>query len=144
MSATGSTRILGIGCDICRIDRIRRSVTHLKDDWIDHIFTSRERGLALSTPDPIAWFARGFCGKEAWFKTLGIGHAEGVGWKEIEILQGAQGAKVLIGQCAQARVAVTLASITQAMFHATTTSDGQFAYAVVVASGFDSFSRSSP
>lgn len=79
--------ILGVGIDLCHIERIRRSIRRYGDLWIDHLFTADERQLCAAYPDPVVAYARGFCGKEACAKALGTGVADGIDWREIEVLQ---------------------------------------------------------
>jgi holo-[acyl-carrier protein] synthase len=79
--------ILGVGIDLCQVERIRRSLKGLGDDWIDELFTADERKLCQLGADHALLFARAFCGKEACFKALGTGRTADVGWRDIEILQ---------------------------------------------------------
>ncbi|MGX1360661.1 holo-ACP synthase [Bradyrhizobium elkanii] len=81
--------ILGIGVDLCHVERIRRSLRGLGDDWIDELFTSEERRLCKIGADQALLFARAFCGKEACFKALGTGRTVEISWLDIEILQSA-------------------------------------------------------
>jgi holo-[acyl-carrier protein] synthase len=79
--------ILGIGVDLCQVERIRRSLKGLGEAWIDELFTAEERRLCQLGADHALLFARAFCGKEACFKALGTGNTAEVGWRDIEILQ---------------------------------------------------------
>jgi holo-[acyl-carrier protein] synthase len=79
--------ILGVGVDLCQVERVRRSLQGLGDDWIDELFTAEERRLCQLGADHALLFARAFCGKEACFKALGTGNTSEVGWRDIEILQ---------------------------------------------------------
>lgn len=77
--------ILGIGIDLCRIDRIRRSLDRFGDAWIEEVFTPQERAWGLSVSDPGMSFARAFCCKEACAKALGTGFGAKVDPREIEL-----------------------------------------------------------
>lgn len=79
--------ILGIGVDLCQVERIRRSLDRFGDAWINRVFTSDERYLCDKAYDPVLLFARGFCGKEACAKALGTGVGSMIGWRDIEVLQ---------------------------------------------------------
>ena len=79
--------ILGIGNDLCFVERIRRSLSRFGDAYIEHLFSPEERQICEATSDPARYFARGFCGKEAYSKALGTGMTSGVGWRDIEVLQ---------------------------------------------------------
>ncbi len=79
--------ILGVGVDLCQVERIRRSLKGLGEAWIDELFTAEERRLCQLGADHVLLFARAFCGKEACFKALGTGLTADIGWHDIEILQ---------------------------------------------------------
>jgi holo-[acyl-carrier protein] synthase len=79
--------ILGVGADLCHVERIRRSLLRFGDAWIDHLFSQEERRLCAANADPGLLYARGFCGKEACAKALATGLADGVDWRDIEVLQ---------------------------------------------------------
>ena len=79
--------ILGVGLDICQVERIRRSLKKFGYDWADEAFTANERKLCEQGPDPALLFARSLCGKEACFKALGTGRTADIDWHDIEVLQ---------------------------------------------------------
>src|SRR5207237_1128259 len=79
--------ILGVGLDICQVERIRRSLKEFGYDWADEAFTADERKLCEQGPDSALLFARGLCGKEACFKALGTGRTAAIDWHDIEVLQ---------------------------------------------------------
>jgi|SRR3569623_241267 len=79
--------ILGVGLDLCQIFRIERSLKRFGEDWIDEVFTADERKLCERGLDTTLRFARGFCGKEACFKALGMGPTADIDWHDIEVLQ---------------------------------------------------------
>jgi holo-[acyl-carrier protein] synthase len=70
--------ILGIGIDLCRIARIRRSVDRLGEAWIEELFTAEEQTYCTGALDRGLAFACGFACKEACAKALGSGFADGV------------------------------------------------------------------
>ena len=78
--------ILGIGCDLCYVDRIRRSVTQFGDAYLDHLFSADERVLCKAVSDPVLLFARAFCGKEACAKALGTGFRQGVFFRDMGVV----------------------------------------------------------
>ena len=79
--------ILGVGADLCYVERIRRSVRRFGDPWIDRVFTADERQLCVVQPDPVLMFTQAFCSKEACAKALGTGIDDGIDWREIEVLR---------------------------------------------------------
>lgn len=70
--------ILGVGVDLCRIERIRRSVEHFGKSWLNEVFTDDEQ-QRLGHDEHLAHQAAiGFALKEACSKTIGSGFAGGV------------------------------------------------------------------
>jgi phosphopantetheine--protein transferase-like protein len=82
--------ILGIGTDILDIERIRTALESGMDSFFQATYTDAERRQAGRRPDPAAYFATRFAGKEAVFKCLGI-DSDRVRLNEIEILATATG-----------------------------------------------------
>jgi holo-[acyl-carrier protein] synthase len=76
--------IIGVGADLCRIERIRRSLDHFGQSWIDELFTTKEAAWCSSGPDPGLAFATLFCCKEACAKALGTGLTNNVDPRDIE------------------------------------------------------------
>jgi holo-[acyl-carrier protein] synthase len=78
--------IVGIGCDIIRIDRIRKMIERFSDRFLIRIFTSREVANAPDNFDlSISYYAKRFAAKEAFSKALGTGIGNKISFKEIEI-----------------------------------------------------------
>ncbi len=77
--------IEGIGTDIIEIERIKKSIEHHKDTFINRIFTSRERKYCEKFKNPYPHFAVRFAAKEAVAKALGTGINSKVNWLDIEI-----------------------------------------------------------
>jgi holo-[acyl-carrier protein] synthase len=107
--------ILGVGIDLCQVERIRRSLKVLGNDWVNELFTFEERGLCQLGVDHAVLFAQAFCGKEACFKALGTGRSADIGWHDIEILQSRLRASVrLSGGALVARVTRTEGTVSSA------------------------------
>ena len=72
--------ILGIGNDICNINRIESVLNKFGDRFLDRLFGPDERQAVLSRPKPTlaAAVAKRFAAKEACAKALGTGIADGV------------------------------------------------------------------
>jgi len=78
--------IVGIGIDIVEIARIRRAVEGQSGArFVDRIYTAGEAKYCRSQRDPVPHFAARFAAKEALFKALGTGWAEGVTWRDVEV-----------------------------------------------------------
>lgn len=75
--------ILGVGCDIVEIDRIRKAVS--KGNFIKHCFTERETEYFDKKHNRAESVAAGFAAKEAVSKALGTG-ISGFSFTDIEIL----------------------------------------------------------
>jgi phosphopantetheine--protein transferase-like protein len=81
--------LLGIGIDILNIRRMRDVLESDSDNgsFVNKVFTVKEREQASDHPDPVAYFAMRFAGKEAVFKCFGI-DGSGIHLNEIEIRGG--------------------------------------------------------
>jgi holo-[acyl-carrier protein] synthase len=100
--ALGAIRVIvGVGADLCRIDRIRRSLDHFGQPWIDELFTAKEAAWCSSRSDPGLTFATLFCCKEASAKALGTGFTNNVDPRDIEF---SPSIEVLLHGGAQARL----------------------------------------
>ena len=75
--------IHGVGVDIVEIDRIRNSVEHFGDAFIERVFTDDEIAYCNKKRDPHPSFAARFAAKEAIIKAL-ISE-DVIGMKEIEV-----------------------------------------------------------
>lgn len=87
--------VLAIGIDVVEIDRIERAVERLGDRFLDRIFTPAERAYCDARAARFVHYAGRFAAKEAAMKALGTGWAEGVAWREVEILPSGVGAPQL-------------------------------------------------
>ena len=87
--------IIGIGTDIVEKRRIAQSISRFGDRFTRRILTSKELHQCVEKSDHIGSIAGRFAAKEALFKALGTGWAEGVGWKDVEILSAPNGRPVV-------------------------------------------------
>jgi len=85
------SEILGIGSDIVEIARIRHAIEAHGSHLLNRLFTQKEQDYCLKHKDAVPHFAGRFCAKEAISKALGVGIGEYSAWKDIEILNNAQG-----------------------------------------------------
>ena len=88
--------VLGVGVDIISIGRMKDAVDIGGEAFLDKAFTPYERQQAKIHPNPSAYLAMTFAGKEAIFKTFGIGWQTGVRLTEIEIQNGEFGEPISI------------------------------------------------
>lgn len=70
--------ILGVGVDLCRIVRIRQSITRFGKDWLDEAFTEEEQEQLGAGDQQLHHAAISFAIKEACSKAIGTGFASSV------------------------------------------------------------------
>jgi holo-[acyl-carrier protein] synthase len=126
--------ILGIGCDLCHVDRIRRSLRRFGNDWIDELFTLDERTICKNGLDPALLFTRAFCGKEACSKALTTGINEEIRWRDIEVLQTGIHASLRLFNGALAQLWSLSPVNCHPLLHFTCSGDQNIAQALVVIS----------
>lgn len=82
--------ILGIGNDIVDMLRIERTIQRFGHRFIERLFTTGERDFCQSKPTHgrrLESYACRFAAKEACAKALGSGIAQGVYWRDIEVVR---------------------------------------------------------
>ena len=128
--------IIGIGADLCSIERIRRSLRRFGDAYPepDELFTKDERASSTSDIDLAAFYTRAFSGKEACAKALGTGLANGVDWQDIEVLQTQNSATLRLSDGALDRLGHLTPPGRRAALHVTCASDRQMVLVFVVIS----------
>ena len=78
--------IVGIGTDLCNIDRIADSLERFGDRFVHRCFTEVERRRADSRAGRAATYAKRFAAKEACAKALGTGIRAGVAWRDMGVI----------------------------------------------------------
>ena len=76
--------IFGIGSDIVKIDRIKKTMIS-NSNFIKRIFTKKEISYCSKKRNKYSSFAKRFAAKEAFSKALGTGIAKGLKFNEIGI-----------------------------------------------------------
>lgn len=79
-------KIIGLGNDLTDIRRIEKSMNRFNSRFIKRVFTDGEIAYAVSKGNKASNFAKRFAAKEACAKALGTGFAEGVFWKDMEVI----------------------------------------------------------
>ena len=82
-------KILGIGVDIIKNNRIKNSLKNNK--FINRIYSPKELELSKQTKNKVAFFSKRFAAKEAFSKALGTGFRSGLEFKDIEIINDSAG-----------------------------------------------------
>lgn len=84
--------IVGLGIDVCSIERMRRALERHGDRFFSRICSDAERGDLTGRDMPTALAGR-FAAKEAFAKALD--GAKGVGWHEVEVRRAESGRPML-------------------------------------------------
>ena len=88
--------IVGLGSDLCNIERIQASLDRFGDRFLDRVFTDVERAKAARRPFTAAGtLAKRFAAKEAFSKAVGTGFKRGVYMKDIGVANAPSGAPSL-------------------------------------------------
>ena len=88
--------IIGIGSDLCNIERIQKSLDRWGDKFLRRVFTDVEQAKAASRPHTRAGtLAKRFAAKEAFSKAAGTGFKRGVFMKDIGVVNLPSGAPTL-------------------------------------------------
>ena len=82
-------KILGIGVDIIKNERIRKLIKSNK--FKSRIYSTKELKLSKKTKNKIAFFSKRFAAKEAFSKALGTGFSSNLNFKDIEIINDKKG-----------------------------------------------------
>lgn len=87
-----SGHILGLGCDLCDVARVRGVWERQGERFLAATFTDNERAYCLRMRDPAPFLAARFAAKEAVSKAFGTGIGAELGWKSIEVAHDERGA----------------------------------------------------
>ena len=79
--------IVGLGIDVVEVDRLAEALKRQGDRFAERVFTDRERAACESRADRVLALAARFAAKEACLKALGTGWAEGLGFRDVEIVR---------------------------------------------------------
>ena len=126
--------IIGLGSDLCNIERIQASLDRFGARFERRVFTDVERAKADRRPFTKAGtLAKRFAAKEAFSKAVGTGFKRGVFMKDIGVVNAASGAPTLaLTGGARARLDAMIPDGHVARVHLTLTDDHPWAQAFVV------------
>lgn len=88
--------IVGLGIDLVEIPRIQAIHARHGERFAKRILTDAEAAYVFQHRDPSARLAGRWAAKEAALKALGTGLAEGIHWRDVEILPDERGKPGLI------------------------------------------------
>ncbi len=126
--------ILGIGSDLCNIERIQKSLDRWGDKFLDRCFTEVERAMAERRPFTAAGtLAKRFAAKEAFSKAVGTGFKRGVFMKDIGVVNAPSGQPTIVATGgAKARLDELAPAGHAVDIHLTMTDDHPWAQAFVI------------
>jgi holo-[acyl-carrier protein] synthase len=126
--------IIGMGSDLCNIERIQASLDRFGERFVQRVFTPTEQAKAARRPYTTAGtLAKRFAAKEAFSKAVGTGFKAGVFMKDIGVVNAPSGAPTLaLTGGAAARLAAITPAGHEAVVHLTLTDDHPWAQAFVV------------
>lgn len=126
--------IIGMGSDLCNIERIQGSLDRFGTRFEQRVFTATEQAKAARRPFTKAGtLAKRFAAKEAFSKAVGTGFKAGVFMKDIGVVNAPSGAPTLaLTGGAAARLAAITPPGHEAVVHLTLTDDHPWAQAFVV------------
>ena len=126
--------IIGLGSDLCNIERIARSLERFGTRFENRVFTDLERAKAAKRQFTKAGtYAKRFAAKEAFSKAVGTGFKHGVFMKDIGVVNAPAGAPTLsLTGGAKARLDAMIPAGYEAHIHLTLTDDHPWAQAFVI------------
>ena len=134
MNIPAGMTLIGLGSDLCNIDRIASSIDRFGDRFINRIFTDVEQAKANRRQlTRAATYAKRFAAKEACAKALGTGFRHGVFWRDMGVVNLPSGQPTLmLSGGAAARLAQITPPGHKASVHLTMTDDHPWAQAIVL------------
>jgi holo-[acyl-carrier protein] synthase len=126
--------IIGLGSDLCNIERIGNSLARYGERFENRVFTKVEIAKARRRPFTIAGtYAKRFAAKEAFSKAVGTGFKRGVFMKDIGVVNAPSGAPTLaLTGGAALRLEEMIPAGHEARIHLTLTDDHPWAQAFVI------------
>jgi len=126
--------IIGLGSDLCNIERIQNSLDRFGDRFEQRVFTDLEQRKAARRPlTKAGTLAKRFAAKEAFSKAVGTGFRAGVFMKDIGVVNAPSGAPTLaLTGGARARLDAITPEGHVAVVHLTLTDDHPWAQAFVI------------
>lgn len=126
--------IIGLGSDLCNIERIQNSLQRFGERFEQRVFTEIERAKANRRPFTKAGtLAKRFAAKEAFSKAVGTGFNRGVFMKDIGVVNQPGGAPTLeLTGGALVRLQSLIPVAHKPVIHVTLTDDHPWAQAYVI------------
>ncbi len=124
--------ILGLGIDVCRLDRVAKFLDRYGDRFTRRVLTPSEIEFCARFVNPAEQVAGRIAAKEAASKALGTGWRQGVHWKCFEVGHEMSGKPILriLGRAAELAAQMGVKNALVSITH-----DGGVAAAVVIFEG---------
>lgn len=125
--------ILGIGTDLCNIERIAGTLERHGDRFRNRVYTDVEQAKANRRANEAGTYAKRWAAKEACSKALGTGLRMGIAWKDMAVTNLETGQPVMeVKGWAAERLAQMTPAGHEAIIHVTLTDDHPWAQAMVI------------
>ena len=125
--------IIGIGNDLCNIERIEQTLARFGERFEQRVFTETEIALARRRHRTAETYAKRFAAKEACSKALGTGIRRGVHWIDMGVVNLPSGRPTMaLTRGAAARLAEITPPGCEARVHLTISDEFPLAYAQVI------------
>jgi holo-[acyl-carrier protein] synthase len=113
--------IAGVGIDMIEVERVAAKISK-EQGFRELVFSAKEIGYCETKANKYEHYAARFAAKEAFFKAIGSGWANGTAFNEIEITNNENGKPILIllGETAK-RMAAEKIHISVSLSHLKTT-----------------------
>lgn len=122
-------RIVGIGLDLVKIERIRALAERWRERFLERLYTESERRYCFERASPYASLAGRFAAKEAVLKAMGTGWSAGISWQDIQVVNDRSGKPVAQ---VQGRAGALLREAGVTDIHISLSHDADYAIAQVV------------
>lgn len=124
--------VISHGIDVTEIAEIQKQIESETKNWLEGVYSSKERRAAPDGPESIRYFAGRFAAKEAIAKALGTGFSGAVTWDVIEVLRADSGKPIvhLTGAALECSQALGISNWSLSISYTS-----QLAFASVIASG---------
>lgn len=125
--------IIGLGNDLCEIERVEKTLIRFGDRFTLRCFTEIERQKSDRRAARAASYAKRFAAKEACAKALGTGLSNGVFWRDMGVVNLPSGKPTLALTGGAAKILTGLVPVgLHPHIHLTITDDGGMAQAFVI------------
>ncbi|QYM77992.1 holo-ACP synthase [Horticoccus luteus] len=80
--------LIGLGCDVIEVDRVRGVLERQGERFLQRVFTDEERAYCGGMAHPEKHYAARFAAKEAVSKAFSTGIGAELGWRSVSVYHG--------------------------------------------------------